>query len=307
MADLLPNTFLIGAQKAATTSLYYWLSQHPEICAPMSVKDYAFFTRPEYYNQGIAHINSYYNKDYQNQKIVLQGSVHYIFFENALKRIHKHQPEAKFILALRHPVDRAVSAYKYAKKFNYESEGFENAIKLEKKRLQCSDMRKQSECTYLHHGLYFEQTSTFLKYFDKEQLHVCFYEDIKSTPKDVIKNLFDFLEIDSNFIPELKTMNTTGKVKNKTFQKIAFGEHPIRNFIVRKILRKIIPEKTRTNLRWKVIDMNTSSSQTQPKENLTEQKTLEHLNDFFKEDIIKLEQLLDKDLSHWKQNDRIIK
>ena len=307
MKKLLPNTFLIGAQKAATTSLYYWLSQHPEICAPLSVKDYAFFTRDEYYNLGMSHINSYFKEGYHDQKIVLQGSVHYIFFENAIKRIYDQQPKAKFILALRHPIDRAISAYRYAKKFNYESETFERAIELEQKRLQSSDVRIQSECTYLHHGLYYKQISTFLKYFDQKQLHVCFYEDIKSNPDSVIKEIFDFLNVDSSFSPELKAMNRTGKVKNKTFQKIAFGEHPVRNFIVRKILKKLIPDEGRKKLKWKVIDMNTNSTQIQPKYNLTTEETLEYLKDFFKEDIIKLEQLLDKDLSHWKRKKEAIK
>lgn len=307
MKKLLPNTFLIGAQKAATTSLYYWLSQHPEICAPLSVKDYAFFTRPEYYNLGISHINDFYKYDFHNQNIVLQGSVHYIFFEDALKRIYQHQPKANFILSLRHPIKRAISAYRYAKKFNYESESFERAIKLEQKRLQSSGIRKQSECTYLHHGLYYKQISTFLKYFDQKQLHICFYEDIKSDPDKVIKEIFDFLSVDSSFSPELKAMNRTGKVKNKTFQKIAFEEHPVRNFIVRKILKKLIPDEGRKKLRWKVIDMNTNSSQNSSKDKAISQKTLEHLNNFFKEDIIKLEQLLDKDLSHWKQYKSITK
>jgi len=307
MAELLPNTFLIGAQKAATTSLYYWLSQHPEICAPLSVKDYAFFTRDEYYNQGLSHLNDFYNDDYKNQKIVLQGSVHYIFFEKALKRICHHQPKAKFILVLRHPIDRAISAYRYAKKFNYETKGFERAIELEQRRLQSSDIRVQSECTYLHHGLYYKQISTFLKYFNKQQLHVCFYEDIKSNPDKIIKEAFDFLNVDSTFYPELKSMNKTGKVKNKTFQKIAFGEHPVRNFIVRKMLRKLIPEKTRTNLRWKVIDMNTNTSHISPENINVSSKTIEYLNTFFKKDITKLEQLLEKDLTHWKQHKEIIK
>ena len=307
MAKLLPNTFLIGAQKAATTSLYYWLSQNQEICAPLSVKDYAFFTRPEYYNLGISHINDFYKYDFHNQNVVLQGSVHYIFFEDALKRIYQHQPKANFILSLRHPIKRAISAYRFAKKFNYEFESFERAIKLEQKRLQSTDIRKQSECTYLHHGLYYKQISTFLKYFEKEQLHICFYEDIKSDPDRVIKEIFDFLGVDSSFSPELKPMNRTGELKNKTFQKIAFGEHPVRNFIVRKILRKLIPEKTRTSLRWKVIDMNTNSSQASLKEIDIPQNTFDFLTTFFEDDITKLEELLDKDLSHWKHYKDITK
>lgn len=300
MTELLPNTFLIGAQKAATTSLYFWLSQHPDICAPLSVKDYAFFTRPEYYNLGISHINDFYKDDFHNQKVILQGSVHYIFFEEAIKRIHKHKPQAKFILALRNPKERVISAYRYAKKFNYETEPFEKAIGLEEKRLKFANIRIQSECTYLHHGLYHKQISTFLKYFDRSQLHICFYEDIKSKPEEVIKKSFEFLNVDTTFSPELKSMNKTGKVKNKTLQKIAFGNHPVRNFFIRKVLRKLVPENTRTKLRWRVIHMNTDASQNSVDDIDISQETLNYLDNFFRGDIDKLEKLLDKDLSHWK-------
>lgn len=79
--SVLPNTFLIGAQKCATTSIYDWLSQHPKVCAPISVKDYAFFTRDDFYNKGLKHLSSFYNGSYNNEKVILQGSVHYIFLK----------------------------------------------------------------------------------------------------------------------------------------------------------------------------------------------------------------------------------
>lgn len=302
MAELLPNTFLIGAQKAATTSLYHWMSQHPDICAPMSVKDYAFFTRPEFFKKGPSHLNGFYNGEHHLEKIIIQGSVHYIFFEEALKRIHDFKPKAKFILVLRNPFDRAISAYRYAKKFNYETECFEKAIELEKQRLQTSDVRTKSECTYLHHGLYYQQITKFFNYFDKKQLHICFYDDIKLNPKRVIKDIFEFLKVDSSFIPELKKMNKTGRVKNKTFQNIAFGNHPARNFITKKILRNILPEKIRTDLRWKIIKMNTKSAESSSQEQQIPETTLKKMELFFANDISKLEELLQKDLSHWKRN-----
>ena len=78
---ILPNTFLIGAQKSATTSVYNWLALHPDICAPLSVKDYAFFTREDFFEKGINHLSSFYEDVFNDEKIILQGSVHYIFLK----------------------------------------------------------------------------------------------------------------------------------------------------------------------------------------------------------------------------------
>ena len=47
------NTFLIGAQKAGTTSLYDWIGQHPEVHAPDAIKDYHYFTNESYFKKGV--------------------------------------------------------------------------------------------------------------------------------------------------------------------------------------------------------------------------------------------------------------
>ena len=178
-----PNTFLIGVQKAATTSVFNWLSQHPEVCAPLAMKDLAFFTRPMFYKEkGIDFLLKHYKKCDGSQKIKLQGSVHYIFFDDALKRIKSFKPDAKFILILREPVERAISGYKYARKFNYEEASFTDAIEKEALRIQSDDLRIVSECTYVNHGYYAYQVKRFLKYFEKSQLKILLYEDIKKSP-----------------------------------------------------------------------------------------------------------------------------
>lgn len=299
---ILPNTFLIGAQKAATTSFYNWLSQHPEICAPIAVKDYAFFTRDEYYSKGPEHLSEFYTEEYSGEKIVMQGSVHYIYFEEALARIKDFNPEAKFILILRNPVERAISAYEYAVKFNYEYLEIEEAFDKEQVRLTDDDVRVRSELTYKHHGLYFKQILVFLKYFRKEQIKIILFDDVAAQPLRVLKNTFAFLEVDQDFKPEVKSLNTTGRVKNKKLQKIAFGDGKLRNFMVKKVLPFFISEKAKANLRWKVIDMNTETAASDYIKN-TSPKLLSELYNFYREDIEQLEAFLDRDLRNWKSED----
>lgn len=293
-----PNTFLIGVQKSATTSVYNWLSQHPEICAPVALKDFEYFTRESYYTDDQL-LNNFYKEVYNNEEVILQGNVHYIFFEESLKRIKEYCPDAKCILILRNPVERAISAYYYAVKFNYEDLPLEEGFKKESERLNSEDIRILSELTYKHHGLYYKQIKRFYEIFSKDQLEVHLYEDVSDTPEKVTTSIFKFLDVDDKFKPEFKSLNNTGEIKNKLLQKIGFGENPIRNFFVRKVLRLFLNEDQWAKLRFYIIHKNTKFKKNDYLENINPD-FLKQLKEFFKEDIENLEKLLDKDLSSWK-------
>ena len=295
---IMPNVFLIGAQKCATTSIYDWASQHPEICAPLSVKDYEYFTREEYYSKKEL-LSSFYDEVYNNEKVIFQGSVHYIYFKEALERIKEANPKSKFILILRNPIERAISAYNYAVKFNYEDLPIKEAFEIEKERIRSGDIRDLSELTYKTHGLYYKQITEFLKIFEKEQLHIMLYEDINEKPETVIKELFKFLNVDESFLPEFRTLNNTGKIRNKWIQKIGFGDSPIRNFFIRKVLRVFLSEERWTKLRFFIIHTNTKNTKTEYEE-LISLKDKKELDAFFKQDIENLETLLQRDLTNWK-------
>lgn len=296
---ILPNTFLIGAQKAATTSVYSWLSQHPDVCAPMSVKDYAFFTRDDFFEKGLEHLSSFYEGEYNNEGIVLQGSVHYIFFEKALKRIYDFNPNSKFILVLRNPIERALSAYEYALKFNYENLAINEAFRNEDLRMKSEDHRVTSELTYKNHGLYYKQIQVFLKYFNRNQIKIVLFEDV-SNPELLTKELFEFLEIDSNFNPVFKAMNITGKVKNKTIQKALLGDNKIKKWVMNNVVNRLFSQELIAKLRWKIIHLNTAKNEVDYLDGSNDDLKKE-LFSFFEKDISNLELFLSRDLSHWKQ------
>lgn len=297
-----PNTFLIGVQKAATTSVFNWLGEHPEICAPLAMKDLEFFTRASFYEEkGVDFLLKHYKNCNRHQKIKIQGSVHYIFFEDALKRIKSFNPEAKFILILRQPVERAISGYKYAIKFNYENLSFKDAVEKEAQRIQSEDLRIISECTYVSHGYYAYQIKRFLKYFEKSQLKILLYEDVKDSPEKITKELYEFLGVDPEFKPKFKAHNKTGSLKSKRLQKFFFGDHLIKKILVRMI-SSIISEEQVAKLRWKLIHINTSNKEDKYE---ISQDLINRLSANFEADITELEKLIDRDLSHWKQETKI--
>lgn len=298
---VLPNTFLIGAQKCATTSVYNWLAQHPEICAPISLKDYDFYIDDEkFVTQGFNKLSSHYNGYYTDEKVIMQGSVHYIFFEKALQRISKKHPDSKCILIVRNPLERAISSYKYAVKFNFENLTIQKAFLKENERLSSQNLRVQYEQTYKAHSLYYKQIISFLKYFKPNQLKVILYEDITKQPEKVTEELFSFLGVDATFIPEYKVLNTTGSLKSKKLQKFIFGKSKLREFLVKSIFNKLVSEDFKSKLRWKIIHMNTKNA-TNKNMDVYDNTWLKEQLAFFEKDINQLEILLEKDLSHWKK------
>src|SRR5215210_4721069 len=123
----LPNTFLIGVQKAGTTTLDDWLSQHPQIYCYSSLKDVHLFAR---FNS-ITEIEERLGTErpvYDGQPILFQSAVNYVFYPFLLESIAKYTPDARLMVILRNPVDRAVSSYNYFKKMLRETRSMQEAL-----------------------------------------------------------------------------------------------------------------------------------------------------------------------------------
>ena len=106
----LPNFMCLGAAKSGKTTLYDILKQHPDIYLP-SFKEPHFFDIHDNYNNGIDwYMKNYYSKS--NFKAIGDFTPSYFFEKEAPKRIYDAlSKDIKFIVILRHPVDRAYSHY----------------------------------------------------------------------------------------------------------------------------------------------------------------------------------------------------
>ena len=127
------NTFIVGAPKTGTTSLYYYLNQHTNVCMS-SIKEPNFFSAKEvnslfYKSQIVDDINEYHKLFSQNKKqIIGEASVSYLFFDEVPNRIYKYNPKAKIIILLRNPIERALSHYLMDFRLGFCSENFEDII-----------------------------------------------------------------------------------------------------------------------------------------------------------------------------------
>ncbi len=191
-SPVFPNTFLIGIQKAGTTTLNDWLSQHPEIYGYDTLKDVHLFVR----FKNMEEINQRLQQEpvpYKGERVVLQSAVNYIFYEQMLQEIAKHQPNARLIVILRNPVQRAFSAYSYFKKMLREERTVHEALMYQPKDA-LPFTKDNNDITYIEHGFYYTQIKNCFKYFKKEQLLVLEYEELKN-PDALLQKIFTFLQV----------------------------------------------------------------------------------------------------------------
>lgn len=289
----LPNTIIIGAQKAGTTSLYNWLSQHPEVYGEASMKDFPFFVDDKYFTEGLNWFSESFNK-YNQEKVILHGNVNYMYFsELASDRILNNLDEnTKIITILRNPVDRAYSAYWHQIKVGFEDmKTFEEALLAEEARKSSGNFRILSEQTYVEHGFYSKQLYNFFKKFDNKNIKVILFEELAENEEEVMKDLFHFLNIDDTFKPNYIKKNESGVPRFKFIQKI-FSNKSLPNNI-----KSIIPISTRVAFKSKLRNINIIHKRN-PKMNIdTRYKLLK----IYEDEVRRLEKLLNVDLYRWKQ------
>ena len=291
----LPNLMCIGAAKSGTTTLYDILRQHPEIFIP-TFKEPHFFDIPENYNNGI----DWYVKNYfrnVNKKIIADFTPSYFFEKQAPERIFNDiGKDIKFVILLRHPVERAYSHYLHSVRDENEDISFEEAIRKEDNRLEKfienKDYLSYLRNSYYHQGLYGEMIERYLKYFSLDNfLFIHFENEFMIDRKKIIDKLLIFigLETEINLNLDLRS-NPASKEKSQFLKKLMKKKGWWRT-----VLKFMVPSmQLRQIIRNKVQRVNLKEFR---KEKLSEKLKTDLYNEYFKEDIIKFEKLTNKKLS----------
>lgn len=274
-----PNFLIVGAQKAGTTSLYYYLKDHPEICMSRK-KEVHFFSLDKNFSRGY-HWYERHFKHCTNAAAIGEASPLYMYKPYVPQRIYDYNPNMKLIFVLRNPVDRAWSQYWLMRRMERENIPFEQALQLEEERIQrnCTYMRRFS---YKDRGKYSEQISRFLKYFPKEQMFFIVSEIFRSEPDTVLHELYCFLGVDENQGANGKNFRA---MKSKR-SKIPFLSKILYNSILGKV---IILRKVNDKLNAKPVNENMKP------------ETRKYLVDFFRSYNKRLEKEIGLSIQHWNQ------
>jgi len=224
-----PYFYIVGAQKCGTTSLYKYLIQHPCVLSAKE-KEVHFFSDKfdkgySWYAKQFPSLFSKYSHFLSCPQGAITGEAtpYYIFHPHAARRIHAWTPNARIIMMLRNPVDRAFSHYRYHVKLGVEELSFSDAIDAEPTRLagefekMQSDENYQSEnyklYSYLKRGIYIEQLTPWFELFPKEQILVIQSEEFFSDPKLSFNKTLEFLKLSQYEISSFKKFNE-GKQKS---------------------------------------------------------------------------------------------
>lgn len=276
------NTFIVGAPKTGTTSLYYYLNQHTNVCMS-SIKEPNFFSAKEvnslfYKSQIVDDINEYHKLFSQNKKqIIGEASVSYLFFNEVPNRIYKYNPKAKIIILLRNPIERALSHYLMDFRLGFCSENFEDIIAQ-------PEIFPQYYQQYLELGNYFLQLKRYLNVFNENQLSIVFYDDLKSNSQKVMKHIFSFLEIEFQDL-DYSIQNSFLSPSN------IFVSELYKFNSLRKIVKSLFPEPFLSLVKSIFFSNNLKPT--------FSDSIIKQLNAYYKSDIVELEKLLNKDLSKW--------
>ena len=213
---VLPDFVVIGGTKSGTTSLHYYLIQHPGIISERNVHffEYMQTNSIEWYR---AHFPT---KAYKNFKKLTVGeqTATYLFHPLIPKRIHTTIPNAKLIVVLRNPVDRAYSNYKHQVREGIEKRTFEDAIKSELKRIEIcknnpeykiknNDFNNNVVFSYLRHGIYVDFIKAWMKFFTKEQFLILPTYELNNNRVKFLKQVFDYLNVPNFEINDIKRQN----------------------------------------------------------------------------------------------------
>ena len=281
---MLPNFLLIGVKKAATTWLAQCIGEHPNVFMA-DKKEIYFFNN--HFEKGIAWYEDHF-KGWSGQAVIGEATPGYILNPSAPQRIKAILgDQVKLIVSLRHPVDRAYSAFGQYMRQGRISPNSDFQIAF-----------KDGQLNLRRCGYYFEDLKRYLTFFPRKNLLFLIYEEII---KDHLKSLgecFAFLRVDTQFIPA--SLNT--KANKGIDVRLFHGRFDaLRSYIVAKT--QLLPGKIRQPAlemgRW--IYKNLILERL-PKQNIYHPPNPElrqELLQAFMDDIRQLENLLGRDLSIW--------
>ena len=295
-----PDFFIVGAPKCATTALYSYLKDHPDIFMPekkephyfaQELSDYFVHTRDE---------NEYFDlfKDADENQNCGEASVMYLRSPSAVRKILDYDPQAKCIAMVRNPVDAVISMHLQNIKSRHEDQiEFMKAWNLQEERAQGKQVPKR--CTdpdMLQYGELFalgSQLERFLKTVPEDQRLVIVYDDFKNDTKAVYEKVINFLglkaEADKGFEVVNPTTRHMSPLLEKRLAKIKYNHVPL--------IGPLLYFLHRCYIYWIRPVLRPGFKPTPPTKPPADVYAM--LESYFEPEIRKLEGLLDRSLEDW--------
>ncbi|NKB58208.1 MAG: hypothetical protein GKS00_17930 [Alphaproteobacteria bacterium] len=296
----LPTFYIAGAGRSGSTSLEAYCRAHPEIFMP-SIKEPNYFIfghagfragGPQGAHRNRTSIRSLKKykalfRDAGDAKAIGEGSVSYLAYPEACAGIRELTPHAKLIFILRQPVDRAFSSYqKFSESVPDPAGSFEAAWRDHERRMTENWFTAQ----YKRKSLYYEQLKVWLDSFDKNQIRIYLYEDLRADPKALMRDLYEFVGVDPSFDPNVSIVhNRRGEIANPILRWTWRNSEDLRSWVAPHL-----------PLSWRgqFFRLIARGERASPGERL-DPALRAQLTEEIKDDILKTQDLIGRDLSHW--------
>lgn len=288
----LPNFIIAGAKKCGTTSMYEYLKQHPQVYMPV-VKEPRFFAYnpndPNHVKLPFTYFPIRTFEEYtqlfadaNGKPAIGEASPMYISSPFALQQLRITIPHVKLVFCLRQPVERAYSLYLMRVRHNLEQRPPYQAF--------AGDMERWTRFKY------YQMLKPWFEQFEPSQIQVLLYEDFQADSLRIMQEMFQFLGIDKNFTPDMKQKHGVGGVpKNKPLHRVLTA---IRKSRYKKLFGSYLPASVRSFF-TRSSRKNLSKAPAMPED------VRQFLTNLYAEDTVKLEGLLQRDLSIWKLKEKV--
>jgi tetratricopeptide (TPR) repeat protein len=214
-----PDFIIGGLPKCGTTSIYGYLTSHPQILTAID-KEINFFSH--FFQRGVDYYYAHFPAIPNNNYLTGEATPSYFFWANP-HQIFQTLPNIKLIFILRNPVDRAISSFyllhslgigqkSLEETFKFSMERLqENAdfdlINLQNKKFTLESLHEQISLIHTIPSLYIYFIKKWMSVFSKEQLLILKSEDFYSQPSVTMKQVYNFLNLPDYQLTEYRNYN----------------------------------------------------------------------------------------------------
>jgi hypothetical protein len=296
---ILPNFLIVGAAKCGMTSLHYSLKQHPDVfMSTPKEPDFFFAQFSKIPTSGIGddcqnvvqNFDEYcrlFERAVGKKAIGEASHTNLYYYRKTIPLIKQCLGDPKIIIILRNPAERAFAAYAELALEGREFLPFEEALRQEPKRIAEG---WRPTWYYQDLGFYVHQVKAYFD--DFSAVKVCLFDDLKQEPGALIQDLYRFLEVDTAFRPDMTAnYNISGVPRSKLFKRL-FSRKPPLQSIVSFLGKTIFTEDGWDSLREKLKAKLLAKTTIKP-------ETKRDLENLYRNDIAKLQILINRDLTHW--------
>lgn len=300
----MPDFLVIGAGKSGTTSLDQYLKQHSEIFMS-PVKEPNFFAYEtknvedvgnnpgdvSHFLNSVTKLEEYHKlfKDAENGQLKGEISNTYLYGDDAPYRIKHHIPQVKMIAVLRNPTDRLYSRFLHlVRDGDMDKDEFPNCLDKSTMWWDRNDLIKE--------GYYYKHLSRFYSIFNDDQIKVFLFEDLSKNIEMVLSEIFTFLGVDPNVPLNVGLKyNESGVIRNKILNSLIGGDSLFKKVITLgspKLFESIKENETVKKIIFSLRSKNLEKPAIDP-------KIRHELNNIYRDDILKLQNLINRDLTSW--------